>query len=92
LYRLVLSQTCPQKNDAGIARNNAAPDIIPISTNEPPIAITYNGRKMDSIPKPISWKKKPKRHIATDHFKTELKPLPLWKLILFEKETFSWYC
>jgi hypothetical protein len=85
LYRLVLSQTCPQKNDAGIARNNAAPDIIPISTNEPPIAITYNGRKMDSIPKPISWKKKPKRHIATDHFKTELKPL-LPDLIFLEKQ------
>jgi len=88
LYRLVLSQIYPHKKDAGIARNKAAADITPTSTNDPPIVRIYNGRKIDSRPKPISWKKKPKRHIATDHFKTELKPL-LPNLIFLDKTAVS---
>jgi hypothetical protein len=36
-----------------------------MSTSDPPIAITYNGRKTDSKPKAISRKKNPNRHIAS---------------------------
>jgi hypothetical protein len=44
----------PQKKDEGITKKRAAADITPISTSEPPIVITYNGRKTDSKPKAIS--------------------------------------
>jgi hypothetical protein len=34
---------------------------------------TYNGRKTDSRPKPISWKKNPSRHIARERFQSGIK-------------------
>jgi hypothetical protein len=63
----------PQKKEAGIARNRAAADIMPISTNDPPRAIIYNGRNIDSRPNAISWKKNPSRHIATKRFQGAIK-------------------
>jgi len=63
----------PQKKDEGITKKRAAADIIPISTSDPPIAITYNGRKTDSKPKAISWKKNPSRHIVRKPFQSKIK-------------------
>jgi hypothetical protein len=49
-----LSHKYPQRNEAGIAKNKARAVIIPISTNDPPMLITYRGRKTDSKPNAIS--------------------------------------
>jgi hypothetical protein len=75
LKRLVLSQTYPQKNEAGIAENKAIEVMIPRSTSDPPIVgdTTYNGMKTDSKPNAISWKKNPSRHIARARHQRRIK-------------------
>jgi len=54
----------PQKKEAGIDRNIAAADITPTQISEPDREKMYRGRKTESKPNAISWKKNPSRHIT----------------------------
>jgi len=54
----------PQKKEAGIDMNIAAAYMTPTQISEPDKEKMYKGKKTESKPNAISWKKNPSCHIT----------------------------
>ncbi|MEM3054456.1 MAG: hypothetical protein QXM52_01950 [Candidatus Bathyarchaeia archaeon] len=55
-----------------------------MSSKDPPILTTYKGRKIETMPNAISWKKNPSRHIARKPLGPQLKLLLVQIKVLYK--------